>query len=129
MSRNIVAKQKAVKNAGTSLTVGNTYTDSYVFLNATGGSSVLIKPLAEGSVVNFVVSNTGAHVITTSTGSLIGCLSVASGNTNANLVLSGSTSISTTVGSAIGDSWTIVSNGSKLYIHGNVKNTNAVVIA
>ncbi len=127
---NLGQSQLQLNNAGSSLTLNPSHSGDIVLLNATSGSAISLPRPSSGLVFKFVVSNTGAHTISAPSACINGALGNAVFNTGANLATGAAkTSISTTAGSAIGDSLTLVGTSDKYFLSGNVANFNAVRFA
>jgi hypothetical protein len=129
-SVNLSQSLSQINLADSSLTVGNNYSGDVILLNATGGSTVTLPAPNSGLHFTFVVSNTGAHSIVAPSACINGAVANAVFNTGASLATGAAkTSISTTAGSAIGDTIRLISTDSKYYLSGNVANFNAVKYA
>jgi hypothetical protein len=96
-------------------------------LNATSGCTITLPAPSSGLVFNFLVNNTGAHTLVAPSACIVGSVSNAVANTGASLATGvAKTIVSTTSGSAVGDSITLIGNSSKYFLQGNVSEYNAV---
>lgn len=124
---NVSQSLTQVNNAGNSLSPKVSESGEVILLNSTSGSTVSLPAPKLGLQFTFIVSNTGAHVVSASTACINGAISNAVFNTGANLATGAAkTNILTTTGSAIGDTFKLISTDSKYYLSGNVSNFNAV---
>ena len=116
--------------AGSAITMGTSHSGDIVTLNATAGSAVTLPVPKSGLFYQFIVTNTGPHTLTAPSACINGALGFAVSSSTASLATGAAkTSISTTAGSVVGDSFNLVSDGSKYYLRGNVTNFNAVKFA
>lgn len=128
-SINVLQQQKQVSILGTAVTVGNSHSGDINILNATGGSVVTLPAPASGLNFKFIVANSSSNMFVAPSTSIYGGVSTSAYHTSGNLAAAGNTSITTTSGSAIGDSYSFVSDGSRYYLSGNVANFNAFQFA
>lgn len=129
-SVNLGQSQLQLTEAGSSITLSPSESGDIIALNATGGSAVALPTPLSGLMYRFIVTNTGAHTLTAPSACINGAISNAVFNTGANLATGAAkTSIATTAGSVIGDTITLVGNGSKYFVSGTVTNFNAVRFA
>ena len=127
---NIEQSQLQITPAGASISLGLPQSGDLITLNATGGSAVSLPTPLPGLIYQFVVSNTGAHTVTALTACINGAVGFAVSSSIANLATGAAkTEIATTAGSVIGDSFTLVSDGTKYFLRGNVTNFNAIKFA
>lgn len=116
-----------VTQAGTNITLTSSESGDIIELNSTNGSVVTLPSPLAGLIYRFIISNTGAHVLTAPSACINGAVANAIFNTGANLATGAAkTSISTTTGSVIGDTITLIGNGNKYFLTGTVTNYNAV---
>lgn len=116
-----------VTNVNGSLVLDNSHSGDFISLNSTSGCTITVPPPSAGLQFNFVVNNTGAHTLTTSSAIINGSIINAVFNTGANLATGTAKSvIATTTGSAVGDTFSLTANGSKYFLKGVVSNYNAV---
>lgn len=126
-SLNLGQSRLQLSDAGTSITLGPAQSGDIVTLNATSGSIVSLPFPSSGLVYKFIVTNTGAHTLTAPSACINGAIANAISSTNGNLATGASkTAISTTAGSVIGDSFTLLGTGSKYFLSGNVTNFDAI---
>jgi hypothetical protein len=122
-----------INNADTAITLDTAQSGEIVVLNSTSGSVVTLSPPQSGLSYRFIVGVTGGHTITAPSASILGSVTSSVVATAANTILtSGATAktvISTTAGSARGDSILLVSNGGAYYVSGTVQNFNAITFA
>lgn len=114
--------------AGSSLNAGLQQSGEFITLNATGGSVVNVPSIFSGLDLTFIVSNTGAHMVTLPSGTLFGTLSYPYAGTVGNLTANGNGSIATTSGSSVGDRIRVTSDGIKCYLSGSVGKFNAIAL-
>lgn len=112
--------------AGSTFTAGSNVSGEYITLNATGGSVVTIPSLYSGLDLTFIVSNTGAHMITVPAGTLYGTVNFPYAGTSGSLTANANGVIATTTGSTVGDRLKITSDGVNCYISGQVARFNAL---
>lgn len=119
-----------VNQAGTSLTLGNDQSGDLVSLNSTAGSAITLPAPAAGLNYSFLVSKAGNHAITAPGAKIVGNISVANYSTAASLA-TGAAKTSLTFGSgvAVGDSFSLVSDGTLYFLRGVVSNANALSFA
>lgn len=117
-----------VNLAGSSVNLGNNQSGEVVTLNSTGGSVVTLPFPMKGLQYKFIVSATGGHTITAPSACIYGAVCNAVSNTGASILSTGSakTIIATTTGSAVGDSFSLVCDGSKYFVSGSVSQFNAL---
>lgn len=115
-----------VNLAGTSLTLGNSHSGDLIVLNATSGSVLALPSPVAGLNYHLVVRNTGPHTITAQSACIIGSVATALGSVGSLATGSAKTTISTTAGSAVGDSLSLTCDGTYYYLKGNVSNNNAL---
>ena len=127
-SINVGSIEQQVYGLGSSYTVGNSNSGDFMLLNATGGSAVILPSVSAGLDFKFIVSNTGAHTVTAPSGTLFGAVNVAISNSavSSNLVASANGVISTTAGSAVGDRFSVLSDGTNYYVSGTVARSNGL---
>lgn len=129
-SVNLGQSQLQLTHAGSSITLTPAESGDLIALNATGGSVVSLPTPLSGLMYRFVVTNTGAHTLTAPSACINGAIVNAVFNTGANLATGAAkTSIATTAGSAIGDSLTLLGDGTRYFLSGTVTNFNAVKFA
>lgn len=119
-----------VSPAGTAITLGNSHSGDLITLTATSGSAIRLPAPSAGLSFPFVVAATSAgHVITAPAGTLFGAVTVAvptAGSTINVSATGGSTTLSTTTGSVVGDRIQIVSDGTKYFVSGSIARFNGV---
>ena len=119
-----------VVNADSAITLSSEHSGDIILLNATGGSAVTLPVPSDGLLYQFIVTNTGGHVITAPSACINGSVAISQFSTSANLATGAAkTSIRTTSGSLIGDRFNLVGSGSKYFLTGNVSLFNALNIA
>jgi hypothetical protein len=125
---NVNSIEQQLIPAGAAYSAGNTASGDIILLNSTSGSSVTLPSNSPGLHFTFLVSNTGAHTITSPSANLYGGLNVVVANSavSSNLVANGNTVISTTSGSSIGDTITLLSDDTKYYVSGTVSRFNGL---
>lgn len=129
-SVNLGQSQLQLTDAGAAITLTPNHSGDFIALNATGGSAVTLPSPSAGLLYRFVVTNTGAHVITAPTACINGAIAISQYSTSANLATGAAkTVIKTTAGSLIGDQITLIGTDSKYFLSGVVSVFNAVHIA
>jgi hypothetical protein len=129
-SVNLGQSQLQITDAGSSVTLGPSHSGDIIALNATGGSVVTLPTPSDGLFYRFVVTNTGAHVLTAPSACINGALAISQYSTSANLATGSSkTVIKTTAGSLIGDQITLLGKDNKYFLGGVVSMFNAVNIS
>jgi hypothetical protein len=129
-SVNLSQSQLQFTNADLSITLGAAQSGDIVTLNATGGSVVILPSPSTGLLYRFVITNIGAHTLTAPSACINGAVANSVFNTGSNLATgTAKTSIASTVGSAIGDSFSLMGTGTTYVLSGNVSNFNAVKFA
>jgi hypothetical protein len=119
-----------VVEAGSAITLTPSNSGDIVLLNATGGSSVTLPVPSSGLIYQFIVTNTGGHVITAPSACINGAVAISQYSTSANLATGAAkTTIRTTSGSLIGDRINLVGTDSKYFLSGTVSVFNALNIA
>jgi len=120
-----------VTPAGAEITLGATESGETILLNSTSGSAVALPVATSGMKFDFIVSALGDHVITAPEDTIYGSISASISATDGSALLTsdGTTTISTTEGSALGDSFTLVSDGTNYFVSGTAKDFNGVVFA
>ena len=127
---NIEQSQLQITPANQSISLGLPQSGDLITLNATSGSAVALPTPLPGLIYQFVVSNTGAHTVTALTPCINGAVGFALSSSNANLATGAAkTAIATTTGSSVGDSFTLISDGTKYFLRGSVTNFNAIKFA
>ena len=114
--------------AGSVFSAGQAQSGEYITLTATGGSTVTVPAIFSGLDLTFIVANTGAHTITCPSGTIFGAINFPYAGTSGNLSAAASTSISTTLGSCVGDRFKLTSDGTNCYLSGTVSKYNSVKI-
>jgi hypothetical protein len=128
-SVNLGQSQLQLTGAGSAITLAPKHSGDIIMLNATGGSAVTLPSPSAGLLYRFVVTNTGAHVITAPTACINGAIAISQFSTSANLATGAAkTVIKTTAGSLIGDQITLLGTDSKYFLSGVVGLFNAVNI-
>lgn len=117
-----------VNLAGSSISLSNDQSGELITLNATGGSIVTLPTPSKGLHYKFIVSATGGHTITAPSACIFGAVCNAVSNTGASILNTGAakTVIATTTGSSVGDSLSLVCDGSKYFVSGTVTQFNAL---
>lgn len=128
-SVNLGAVNTTLNIAGSTFTAGPSVSGELVTLNATGGSTVSVPGIFSGLDLTFVVANTGAHTITLPSACVYGTVGYNYAGTSGSMLAAGSTVISTTAGSAVGDQIKLTSDGVKCYLSGNVAAFNAITLS
>lgn len=129
-SINLSSSKVQVMDADSTITLSSEHSGDIILLNATGGSAVTLPTPSSGLIYQFIVANTGGHVITAPSACINGALSISQYSTSANLSTGAAkTVIRTTTGSLIGDRINLIGSGSKYFLTGNVSLFNAVNIA
>jgi len=119
-----------INTAGSTITLGPEHSGEIIALTATGGSAVTLPAPLPGLSYHFVVQNTGAHTLTAPSACINGAVANGVYHTSANLATGAAkTSISTTAGSAIGDTIYLNAVGTKYFLSGSVTNFNAIKFA
>lgn len=113
--------------AGTNLILTSAQDGNVVLLNATAGSIVNLPSPQSGALFTFLVSATGGHVVAAPSASIYGSIMASNPTAGSSMLTTGpaKTTISTTTGSAVGDTFTLVSDGTNFYVKGSVANFNA----
>lgn len=122
-------QQKQISTLGAVVAVKTTQSGDINILNATGGSVVTLPAAASGLNFKFIVANSSSNVLSAPSMSIYGGIGTSAYHTSGNLAAVGSTTITTTSGSSIGDSYSFVSDGVRYYLSGNVANFNACQFA
>ena len=127
-----VANQKAsVSSLSESATLGNAESGSSIVLNSTTGSTLTLPSAILGLNYNVIIAATAdAHSINAGSALLLG--NVSSATATDGVVMStgaAKTTLSTTVGSAIGDSFKLISDGTNWYVSGSANTFDAAVFA
>lgn len=129
-SVNLGQSSLQITNAGSAITLGPSHSGDIIALNATGGSAVTLPTPSDGLFYRFVVTNTGAHVLTAPSACINGAVAISQYSTSANLATGAAkTIIRTTGGSLIGDQITLIGSGSKYFLGGVVSMHNALYIS
>lgn len=129
-SINLGQSQLQLTAAGSAISLTPAHSGDIITLNATSGSVVTLPVPSAGLLYRFIVTNTGAHVLTAPSACINGAIAISQYSTSANLATGASkTVIKTTAGSAIGDQITLVGTDSKYFLGGVVGVFNAVTIA
>lgn len=129
-SVNLGQSSLQITNAGSAITLGPSHSGDIIALNATGGSAVTLPTPSDGLFYRFVVTNTGAHVLTAPSACINGAVAISQYSTSANLATGAAkTIIKTTAGSLIGDQITLIGKDSKYFLGGVVSMHNALNIA
>lgn len=129
-SINVGSSTVQMTDADSAITLSAEHSGDIILLNATGGSAVTLPAPSTGLIYQFIVSNTGGHVITAPSACINGSLSISQFSTSANLATGAAkTVIRTTTGSVIGDRINLVGSGELYFLNGNVSLFNAVNIA
>lgn len=117
-----------VTDVSSALTLTAQHSGDIISLNATGGCAVTLPFPTAGLLYQFVVNNTGAHALTAPSACINGGVCNAVSNTGGSSLatITAKTVVSTTSGSAVGDSFTLTANGSKYFLKGNVAQYNAI---
>lgn len=117
-----------VNLAGSSVSLSNAQSGEVITLSATGGSAISLPSPSKGLQYKFIVSATGGHTITAPSACIYGAVCNAVSNTAASILSTGAakTGIATTTGSVVGDSITLVCDGSKYFVSGTVSQFNAL---
>jgi hypothetical protein len=128
-SVNLGQSQLQLTEAGSAITLSPTHSGDIITLNATSGSLVTLPVPSAGLLYRFIVTNTGAHVLTAPSACINGAIAISQYSTSANLATGAAkTVIKTTAGSAIGDQITLIGTDSKYFLGGVVGVFNAVTI-
>lgn len=117
---------------GSSVTLGSSQSGEFILLTATGGSAISLPAPFLGLDYKFIVKATGANTITAPTASIIGSVvSAVSATSGISILTTGAakTVLSTTAGSAIGDAFRLVADGTNYYVSGSVAAVNALKFA
>lgn len=125
---NITVKQThvTVQSAGTNLALRMGDSGGVIMLNSTSGSTITLPTASSGINYKFIVSNTGAHSITSMSSNIYGKL--MAGSTGGILSITSAKSvIRTTSGSMIGDDITLQSDGINYYVSGSLTGYNGAV--
>lgn len=126
---NVLTQKHTVSVLGTAVTVGNLQSGDVCMLTATAGSVVTLPSPVAGATFNFIVANSTSNQINTPTATLFGGVGRSVYSTAGNLNASANARITTTSGSAIGDTYNIVSDGTRYYLSGMVANYNACLFS
>jgi hypothetical protein len=119
-----------LSEADSAITLTPNHSGDIITLNATGGSAVTLPTPSAGLLYRFVVTNTGAHVITAPSACINGAIAISQYSTSANLATGAAkTVIKTTAGSLIGDQITLLGTDSKYFLSGVVGVFNGVTIS
>ena len=128
-SVNLGQSQLQLTEAGSAITLSPKHSGDIIILNATSGSAVTLPVPSAGLLYRFIVSNTGAHVLTAPSACINGAIAISQYSTSANLATGvAKTVIKTTAGSLIGDQITLVGTDSKYFLSGSVALFNAFTI-
>ena len=125
---NITVKKThlTVKQAGTTLALKTDDSGDIIMLNSTNGSIISLPSPSSGINYKFIVSNTGAHSITSTSSNIYGKL--MAGATGGILSITSAKSvIYTTSGSMIGDDITLQSDGKNYYVSGSLSGYNGAI--
>ena len=118
---------KIVSLTTTSYTSGNSDAGKTFIMNHTSGTAIILPSPTSGYNATFIVGVTApAHVITSPSTSIWGTVAFGNGTQGSLGVTVAQTNIHTTTGSVIGDSFTLVSDGSKYYLRGITANFNGM---
>ncbi len=127
-----LASQKVqITSLTTSTSLGNSHSGDLIVFSSTSGTTLSLPSPVSGLQYEFVVGATAAsHSIVAPSASIVGNIMIAVGNTNgSSLHTSSATSITTTAGSAVGDSVKLKCDGTKWFVSGSVNLLNAFVYA
>lgn len=131
-SLRVGSSKREVVTVGNSLTLTSSQSGTLILLSSTNGSSITLPSVAGNAGLTFelVVSATSAgHIITGASATLIGSVPVALSTTGVVIASTGGTTLSTTVGSAVGDKFSLVCTGSKWLVSGAASNFNGAIFA
>lgn len=116
-----------VTSVTNTLTLTPKHSGDIISLDSTSGCAITLPTPTPGCLFQFVVNNTGPHTITAPSACINGSIVNSIFNTGSNLATSTpKTVISTTTGSAVGDTFTLTANSTKYFLKGTVAQFNAV---
>ncbi len=131
-SLKVASSKRQVSNVGTSITLTSDNSGNLLLLNSTSGSAITLPGATGNAGLTFeilVAATSAGHVITGAASSLVGCIPSSVTTLGSSITTNGAATLSTTTGSAVGDTIKLVSTGTKWAVSGAVKNFNGAVFA
>jgi hypothetical protein len=128
----VASSQQHVLNVTTNTTLGNTDSGSLIFLNSTTGTTLRLPAASAASGLTFkiaVAATAASHSIVAPAASLIGGLNALASTIGSIATGAAKTSLSTTAGSAVGDNFSLSSNGTSWFVSGAVAAAAGAVFA